>query len=107
MRRRRADDGVGGAQPNMTAARRCPQFAPDHPSVYEPPEHPSAPVPGHHASARDPSDDDAAPLQVPVSSDSAPLQRPDGTDDLRLAQRRRSADAAAAPSEFERAAYDP
>ncbi len=68
-RRRHADDGIG-----MTAARRCRQIAPDHPSAHGPPGRASAPVPGDHPSAHAPRDDDAMPAQGPGGSDAATEQ---------------------------------
>ena len=58
----------------MTAARRCRQIAPDHPSAHVPPGRASAPVPGDHPSAHAPRDDDAMPAQGPGGSDAATEQ---------------------------------
>ena len=58
----------------MTAARRCRQIAPDHPSAHGPPGRASAPVPGDHPSAHAPRDDDAMPAQGPGGSDAATEQ---------------------------------
>ena len=68
----------------MTAARRCPQIAPDHPSPHVPPDHPTA------RNLR------GAP----------PLQEPGGADEA-TTQGSRSADTAAALGERKRAVYDP
>ena len=58
----------------MTAARRCRQIAPDHPSAHVPPGRASAPVPGDHSSTRVPRDGDAVPMQGPGGGDAATEQ---------------------------------
>ena len=79
----------------MTSARRCPCIAPDHHSAHGPPDHALALVPGDHPSATVPSNDHTAPSYGPSGTDGASTQEP------------RSADAATALSERERAVYDP
>ena len=101
----------------MSAARRFPRIAPDHPFAHEPPEHPSAPAPDDHPSAPDPRDDAALPPQRAAGSDAAFLHDPSGAAgvpacspcllDASPLQGSGHSDEAGAPGECERAVYDP
>ena len=88
----------------MTAPRRSPWIAPDHPSAHVPPEHPSAPILGDQPSAHIPCDTDAVPMHGPRDTDGSMLTQGSRSADAPIP---RASGATAALGGCERAVHDP